>query len=81
VDRRAFISGIAGGLLVAPLAAQAQEAARIARIGFLSLHVVPNHHLLEAFRQGLRDIGYVEGRNVVIAGLRPKGMSRPLEAD
>jgi putative ABC transport system substrate-binding protein len=66
VDRRAFLGTVAGGLLVAPLAAQGQEAARIARIGFLSLNVVPNRHLGESFRQGLRDLGYVEGRNVVI---------------
>jgi len=66
MDRRTFLGTLAGGLLVAPLAAQAQEAARIARIGFLSLNVVPNRHLGESFRQGLRDLGYVEGRNVVI---------------
>jgi len=66
VDRRAFLGTVAGGLLAAPLAAQGQEAARIARIGFLSLNVVPNRHLGESFRQGLRDLGYVEGRNVVI---------------
>jgi len=66
MDRRTFLGTLAGGLLVAPLAAQAQEAARIARIGFLSLNVAPNRHLGESFRQGLRDLGYVEGRNVVI---------------
>jgi len=50
-----------------PLAAEAQQAAKVARIGFLtgtSLSVSPN--LPAAFRQGLRDLGYVEGRNLVI---------------
>jgi putative ABC transport system substrate-binding protein len=61
-----FIGTLAGGLLAAPLAVEAQQAAKVARIGFLSLHVAPNRHLREAFRQGLRDLGYLEGRNVVI---------------
>jgi len=36
MDRRAFISGMAGSLLAAPFAAEAQQAAKIARIGFLA---------------------------------------------
>jgi putative ABC transport system substrate-binding protein len=66
VDRRAFISTVAGSLLVAPLAAEAQQAAKIARIGYLSPNLATSPHLREAFRQGLRDLGYVEGRNLVI---------------
>jgi putative ABC transport system substrate-binding protein len=64
--RREFIGTLAGGLLVAPLAAEAQQAAKIARIGYLSLNLAGNPHTREAFRQGLRDLGYVEGRSVVI---------------
>ena len=64
MDRRAFISGITLGLLAAPLAAEAQQAAKIARIGYLGRKA--NSHLHAAFLQGLRDLGYVEGRNVVI---------------
>src|SRR4029077_20519855 len=66
MERRAFISSITFGLLAAPLAAEAQQAAKIARIGLLGNESVGGPHLLEAFRQGLRDLGYVEGRNVVI---------------
>ena len=66
MDRRRFVSTLAGGLLAAPLAAEAQPAARVARIGLLGNDPVGNPHLLEAFRQGLRDLGYVESRNVVI---------------
>jgi len=66
VDRRAFIKTVALGLLAAPLAAEAQQAAKVARIGFLALNVAPNPHLREAFLQGLRDLGYVEGRNLGI---------------
>src|SRR2546427_1664340 len=66
IARRAFIGTVAGGLLAAPLGAEAQQAAKIARIGFLALNLAPNPHLREAFLQGLRDLGYGEGRNVVI---------------
>jgi putative tryptophan/tyrosine transport system substrate-binding protein len=67
IDRRAFLAGTGAVLLAAPLAAEAQQAAKVARIGYLvgaSLSLSP--HLHETFRQGLRDLGYVEGRNVVM---------------
>ena len=66
MDRRTFIASTAGGLLVAPLAAEAQQAAKVARIGYLSPSLASSPHLRDAFLQGLRDLGYVEGRNVVI---------------
>jgi putative ABC transport system substrate-binding protein len=53
-------------MFVVPLAAEAQQAAKIARIGYLSPNLATSPHLREAFRQGLRDLGYVEGRNLVI---------------
>jgi len=64
MDRRAFLGALA--LLAAPLAAEAQQAAKVARIGYLSPNLATGPHLREAFRQGLRDLGYVEGRNLVI---------------
>jgi ABC-type uncharacterized transport system substrate-binding protein len=64
--RRAFLGMLAGGLLAAPLAAEAQQAAKVARVGYLSLNRAASPHLTEVFRQGLRDLGYVEGRNLVI---------------
>jgi putative ABC transport system substrate-binding protein len=66
IDRREFISGITIGLLAAPRAAEAQQAAKIARIGYLAPNLAADPHLSEAFRQELRDLGYIEGRNVVI---------------
>jgi putative ABC transport system substrate-binding protein len=66
VDRRTFIGTLAGSLLAAPLAAEAQQAAKIARIGYLATNLAANARLHEAFRQGLRDLSYVEGRNAVI---------------
>ena len=49
MERRAFISGLAAGLLAPPLAAEAQPAAKVAQIGFLAGNLAPNHHLREAF--------------------------------
>ena len=66
MDRRTFLAGTSAALLASPLAAEAQQAAKVARIGYLSPNLAANPHLPESFRQGLRDLGYVEGRNVVI---------------
>jgi putative ABC transport system substrate-binding protein len=64
MDRRSFIAGAIVGVLSAPLAVQAQPG-KTARIGYLSLRSGPSF-LDEAFRQGLRDLGYAEGQNIVI---------------
>ena len=64
--RREFIGSLAGGLLVAPLAAEAQQAAKVPRIGWLATTPAGNLRAPEAFLQGLRDLGYVEGRNLMI---------------
>jgi putative ABC transport system substrate-binding protein len=66
IDRRTFLAGTGAVLLAAPLAAEAQQAAKVTRIGYLSPNLAASPHLPEAFRQGLRDLGYVEGRNLVI---------------
>ena len=63
MDRRAFVAGVL--LLCTPLAAEAQPPAKIPRIGFLSPNS-PSDYRLEAFRQGLRELGYVEGQNISI---------------
>jgi len=65
LQRRDFLIA-AGALLAAPLAAEAQQAAKIARIGFLGNSTTALGHLRDAFLQGMRDLGYVEGRNLVI---------------
>jgi putative ABC transport system substrate-binding protein len=54
------------GGLISPVAAEAQQAARSARIGYLAADLANGPQLPEAFRQGLRDLGYVVGRNLVI---------------
>ena len=62
--RETMIALVAFG--AAPLAAEAQQASRIARVGYLATSGATSPHLREAFRQGLRDLGYVEGRSVVL---------------
>src|SRR5215216_3647690 len=65
MDRRDTVLALLA-LGAAPLAAEAQQAAKVARIGYLSPNLGVNAHLPEAFRQGLRNLGYVEGSNLVI---------------
>jgi hypothetical protein len=62
MDRRTFLGALATGFLAAPLAAEAQPADKVSRIGFLTGNLAASPHVVEAFRQGLRDLGYVEGR-------------------
>src|SRR6266446_8546638 len=80
MERRTFMAMLSGGIVAAPLAADAEQAAKITRIGFLATNLAANPHLPEAFRQGLRDLGYVEGRNVVIEYRDAEGKSERLPA-
>jgi len=67
MDRRAFIGRVAGGLLAAPLAARAQQAGKVYRIGILeTIPAAQNAANLDALRKRLRDLGYAEGRSLVI---------------
>ena len=55
------------GLLIAPLGAEAQQSAKVVRIGYLSpLSAAADSAHSQAFRQGLRDLGYLEGQNATI---------------
>jgi putative ABC transport system substrate-binding protein len=67
MDRRAFIGTLAGGLLVTPLAAEGQPApGKVPLIGLLDYGTPDAARLTwwKAFRQGLRDLGYVEGQSI-----------------
>src|SRR2546428_10581071 len=67
MKRRVFVTGVAG-LLAAPLAAEAQ-AGKVPRVGFLSPNSASDPGWLgrlRVFQQGIRELGYVEGRNIVI---------------
>ena len=67
LDRRTFLTGT-GAVLLAPLAAEAQQTGKVWRIGWLGTTPPTNRNVnanLESLRQRLEELGYVEGRNVV----------------
>jgi putative ABC transport system substrate-binding protein len=57
---------LAVGLTFAPPTVEAQQVVKVARIGYLAANLTVSPHMNEAFRQGLRDLGYVDGRSVAI---------------
>src|SRR5438552_13456582 len=79
MDRRDTVLALLA-LGAAPLAAEAQQAAKVARIGYLGGSLAAFPYLREAFRQGLRDLGYIEGRNFVIEYRSPEGKPERLPA-
>jgi len=62
IDRRTFLAGTGAVLLTAPLTARAQQAGAPYRIGYLSSSAT----IFEPFRYAMRELGYIEGRNLVI---------------
>jgi putative ABC transport system substrate-binding protein len=66
LDRRTWLVGSLG-LLAAPLAAEAQPAGKMPRVGYVfATTSSAGHHYWEATRQGLRQLGYVEGQNLAL---------------
>ena len=67
MSKRIFVFALGAIFLTLSLASDAQQPAKIPRIGYLTV-VTPSSQLAryEAFRQGLRELGYVEGKNIVI---------------
>jgi len=63
-DRRAFVATLAAGALLLPRAAPAQPAKRVARVGYLTPSAVSARGGMTELRQRLRDLGYVEGRDI-----------------
>ncbi len=63
MERRTFMAMLTGGIVVAPFAAEAQEA-KAPRVGLLGLGSAESSPLFEALRQGLRERGWVEGQNI-----------------
>src|SRR2546428_2635511 len=64
--RLTLVVTLALGLLAAPFAGDAQQAGKVHRIGYLSQGGGPSSPLVQVFRDGLREFGYVEGQNLTI---------------
>jgi len=64
--RRTFLAMVPAGLLVAPLAARAQPAGKVPRVGFLLGFSPGPSREVDAFQRGLRELGYIEGQNIAI---------------
>src|SRR5215470_15112274 len=71
MDRRMFLETLTGGLLAAPFAVEAQQAAKVYRVGLVSLGGDPLwwQPVLDA----MRELGYVEGSNIVVTRAFAKG--------
>ena len=76
VHRRAFLACTGAMLLAAPLVAKAEQAGKAYRIAWLSAGPIPDN--LDAFRSGLRDLGYLSDHNVVIDPRYAVGPNNPL---
>ncbi|HKD42925.1 MAG TPA: ABC transporter substrate-binding protein [Myxococcaceae bacterium] len=81
MDRRAFVVMVGGSILTVPLAADGQQATKLAKIGLLSVTtpavLAPE---IEAFRQALRELGYVEGTTFVLEVRYGEGRAERLSA-
>jgi putative tryptophan/tyrosine transport system substrate-binding protein len=81
MDRREFVGSLAGGLLAAPLAAEAQQSGKVYRVGLVfttapvsqMIGPDPVHPLVISFLAGLRALGYVQGRNLVLESRSAEG--------
>jgi ABC-type uncharacterized transport system substrate-binding protein len=75
MGRRTFITLIGGAAAAWPLAARAQQTPKVPRIGFLGNSTAAlESHLVGPFREGLRALGYEEGRSIVIEYRWAEGM-------
>src|SRR5262245_47811404 len=73
-SRRTFLAG-AVTILAAPLAVEAQPATKVPQIGYLTQRSEPGDRET-AFRQGLHNLGYVEGSNIVVTYRYSGGLDR-----
>jgi putative ABC transport system substrate-binding protein len=67
--RRKLVIALGAGALVAPFASFAQQQGKVWRVGFLAMSGRPaslESHFLGAFPQGMRELGYIEGKNLAI---------------
>jgi putative ABC transport system substrate-binding protein len=78
MDRRVFISSLAGGLLAAPFAAEAQQAGKSYRVCFLALTPGKDTTSMKPLLERLRELGYDEGKNMTFEYRSAEGRSERL---
>jgi ABC-type uncharacterized transport system substrate-binding protein len=78
--RRQFITLLGGAAAAWPLAARAQQAAKMPRVGILSPAASETATTLTAFRDGIRDLGYIEGKTIALDFRLSKGIMDALPA-
>ena len=81
IQRRKFLATLLGGAVVAwPLAARAQQPAKVPRVGILSPAASETIRTLTAFRERIRELGYVEGQTIALDFRLSKGITDSLPA-
>jgi len=75
-----LVTAVALLFLAGPLAAQEQQARKVSRIGWLNVSSVAPNAAVTSFREGLRELGWVEGRDVVIEYRSAEGRAERLPA-
>jgi ABC-type uncharacterized transport system substrate-binding protein len=82
IDRRAFLGTVAGGLVATPLGSEAAMA-KVWRIGWLGdgTRTAREWNTLAPFREGLRELGYIEGKNIIIDARWSEGSEEQLKRD
>jgi putative tryptophan/tyrosine transport system substrate-binding protein len=79
MDRRRFLLTSLAGVLAAPSAAGAQQPGKLYRIGTISISPQDRAgHVIKAFVEALRELGYLEGQNVVFEHRFAGGSTEPL---
>jgi putative ABC transport system substrate-binding protein len=66
IDRRTFLAALGLGALASPPAVQAQQAGKVPIVGVLNSGAGPRSVTVDTTRQGLRDLGYIEGQTIVL---------------
>jgi putative tryptophan/tyrosine transport system substrate-binding protein len=80
IRRRELIATLGGAAAAWPLAARAQQAVKVPRVGILSPAASETAGTLSAFREGIRDLGYIEGQTIALDFRLSKGVMEALPA-
>ena len=81
MDRRTFVGAVASGFLIAPNIARTQQVRKVAVVGILRSSPDARSLITRTLREGLRDLGYVEGQNFVLESRSATGGPEQLPGD